>query len=160
MQTPVPPNSLRLNVGAFTTVVELVGPGASPQSWALPIGVDALWPASQRGEGPSALHVENAIQEVEDQIQRLHRCIPVGSRLVLAFDNWATMQRHGSIHRMADQRISLNDIEQEYQLLAARAVGAPSAAGSGFDDARGDALVLILRECMHHLGFDAVHIDG
>ena len=42
--------------------------------------------------------------------------------------------------------------------LAARAMGAPSARGSGFEHAAGDALVLILRECLHHLGFDAVHL--
>ena len=33
----------------------------------------------------------------------------------------------------------------------------PSARGTGFDDAAGDAVLLILRELMHHLGVRSLH---
>lgn len=66
------------------------------------------------------------------------------------------MQRGGAIAALEQGSIGLDGIEREYQSLAARAVGAPSARGSGFDDPAGDALVLILRELMHHLGVFAL----
>jgi hypothetical protein len=63
----------------------------------------------------------------------------------------------GAIAGLVQGTIALSQIEREYQSLAARAVGAPSARGSGFDDPAGDAVVLILRELMHHLGVVSLH---
>ena len=66
--------------------------------------------------------------------------------------SWAVLQRGGAIAALAQGSIGLDGIEREYPLQAARAVGAPSARGTGFDDAAGDAVLQILRERMHHLG--------
>ena len=68
------------------------------------------------------------------------------------------MQRGGAIAADAQGTIERAQIEREYQALAARAVGAPSALGSAFDDPAGDALVLILRELMQHLGFERLQV--
>jgi hypothetical protein len=160
MPSASPHSTLQLAIGAQTTVVDLHSPDARPQHWTLPIGLDNLWPAGPSLGGPSALQVENAIQTVEDDIQRLHRHIPAGTRLVMAAEGLKALRRQGVVTGLSGEGFSLDQIEQQYQLLAARAVGAPSAQGSGFDDARGDAWVLILRECLHHWGFDRLCIEG
>jgi hypothetical protein len=95
---------------------------------------------------------------VEDQIERVARDVPAGSRLVMAAEALSPLQRGGAIAGLDQGAIALAQIEREYQSLAARSMGAPSARAFGFDDPSGDALVLILRECLHHLGLDAVHL--
>jgi hypothetical protein len=153
-------STLRLHIGERDTTAQLQRPSAIETRWVLPIGLAVLWPAPARSEGPSPLDIENAIQVVEDELQRLHHHVPAGTRLVVAPRGLAPLQRGGAIRGLAHEAISLAVVEDEYQQLAARSMGAPSARGTGFDDPAGDALVLILRECLHHLGFDAVHTAG
>ena len=142
---------LALDIGARETVITAV----TGTIWTLPVGMASLWPLS--GNGPSALAVENGIQTVEDAIERVAAQVPCGARMVLSARSLAPLQRGGAIAALAQGSIGLEDIEREYQLLAARAVGAPSARGTGFDDAAGDAVLLILRELMHHLGVRSLH---
>ena len=143
-----------LDIGARETVIT----SASGATWTLAVGSAALWPPS--ASGPSALAVENGIQTVEDAIERIAAQVPRGARMVLSARSLAPLQRGGAIAALAQGSIGLEDIEREYQWLAARAVGAPSAHGSGFDDATGDAVLLILRELMHHLGLRSLHGAG
>lgn len=142
---------LALDIGTRETMIT----AATGVSWTLPVGTGSLWPLS--GNGPSALAVENGIQTVEDAIERVAAQVPCGARMVLSARSLAPLQRGGAIAALAQGSIGLEDIEREYQLLAARAVGAPSARGTGFDDAAGDAVLLILRELMHHLGVRSLH---
>jgi hypothetical protein len=142
---------LALDIGARATVIT----AASGATWTLPVGTASLWPLSEHG--PSALAVENGIQTVEDAIERIADQVPRGARMVLSARSLAPLQRGGAIAALAQGSIGLDGIEHEYQLLAARAVGAPSARGTGFDGAAGDAVLLILRELMHHLGLRSLH---
>ena len=153
-------NTLHLNIGAAETTAVLLLQDGSEQRWRLPIGLATLWSAPIAKQGPSALAIEHAIQTVEDHVERLAGHLPVGTRLLVAAGAMAPLQRAGAIWGLAHEAIPLAQIEREYQQLAARAVGAPSATGSGFDAPAGDALVLFLRECLHHLGFDAVHLTA
>lgn len=150
------PAVLRLTVGATSTALVLEAPPAAPRHWTWPVGTTTLWP--QRTGGPSPVAIENAIQVVEDQIERVAREVPAGSRLVMAAAALSPLQRGGAIAGLVQGAIALDQIEREYQSLAARSMGAPSARAFGFDDPSGDALVLVLRECLHHLGLDAVHL--
>lgn len=145
---------LGLDIGAHETV--LTSPSGA--AWTLAVGSASLWPPS--ASGPSALAVENGIQTVEDAIERIAADVPRGTRMVLSGRSLAPLQRGGAIAALAQGSIGLEDIEREYQWLAARAVGAPSAHGSGFDDATGDAVLLILRELMHHLGVRSLQTAG
>jgi hypothetical protein len=152
----VAPAVLRLTVGATSAALVLEAPPAAPRQWAWPVGTTTLWP--QRAGGPSPVAIENAIQVVEDEIERVARDVPAGSRLVMAAEALSPLQRGGAIAGLVQGAIALDQIEREYQWLAARSMGAPSARAFGFDDPSGDALVLVLRECLHHLGLDAVHL--
>ena len=145
---------LGLDIGTHETVIT----ATAGTTWTLPVGTASLWPPS--ASGPSALAVENGIQTVEDAIERIAAEVPRGTRMVLSERSLAPLQRGGAIAALAQGSIGLEDIEREYQWLAARAVGAPSAHGSGFDDATGDAVLLILRELMHHLAVRSLHAAG
>jgi hypothetical protein len=142
---------LALDIGARETVINT----PTGTTWTLPVGSASLWPPTT--SAPSALAVENGIQTVEDAIERIAAQVPRGARMVLSARSLAPLQRGGAIAAMAQGSTGLDGIEREYQLLAARAVGAPSARGTGFDDAAGDAVLLILRELMHHLGLRSLH---
>lgn len=145
---------LALDIGAHETMIT----AATGVSWTLPVGTGSLWPLS--GNGPSALAVENGIQTVEDAIERIAAEVPRGAHMVLSGRSLAPLQRGGAIAALAQGSIGLEDIEREYQLLAARAVGAPSVRSTGFDDVAGDAVLLILRELMHHLGVVSLQPRG
>jgi hypothetical protein len=149
---------LRLTVGATATTLELEAPAAAPRRWDWPLGHASLW--SDRPGGPSPVMIENAIQRVEDQIEPLARHVPAGARLVADAATLLSLRREGAIAGLQQGAIALAQIEREVQSLAARAMGVPSARAQVFDDPAGDALVLILRECLHHLGMDAVHLHG
>ncbi len=151
------PAVLRLTVGATVTTLVLDAPAVAPREWHWPLGHTTLWPA--RPGGPSPVMIENAIQRVEDQIEPVARHVPAGARLVVSGETLSPLQREGAIAGAQQGAIALSQIEREYQLLAARAMGVPSARAAGFDEVVGDALVLILRECLHHLGLDAVHLQ-
>lgn len=150
------PAVLRLSVDAAATTLVLEAHLAAHRQWVWPVGTATLWP--QRPGGPSPVAIENAIQAVEDQIERVAPHVPAGVRLVMVLGGLAPLQRAGAIDGLAQGAIALARIEQEYQWLAARAMGAPSARAFVFDHPSGDALVLILREVLHHLGLDAVHL--
>lgn len=150
--------TLHLDVGAQATALVLRSPGAADERFALAVGLHNLWPMDGPGHGPSAWAIEHAIQVVEDQIATVHHRVPAGARLEMPGSAVALLRREGAIPAISHEAISLATVEQWYQALAARAEGAPSARGTGFDDPSGDALVLILRELMHHLGFEALHL--
>lgn len=150
------PAVLRLSVDATTTTLVLDAPPETLRSWDWPLGHATLWHA--RPGGPSPVMIENAIQRVEDQIEPVARHVPAGARLVASAATLVPLQREGAIAGLHQGAIALVQIEREYQSLAARSIGVPSARDRVFDDPAGDALVLILRECLHHLGLDAVHL--
>jgi hypothetical protein len=149
---------LRLSVGARSTTLVLDAPPAATGRWDWPLGLATLWAA--RPGGPSPVAIENAIQVVEDLIEPVARQVPAGVRLVARAETLAPLRREGAIAGLWQGAISLVQIEREYQSLAGRAMGAPSARAAAFDDPAGDALLLVLRECLHHLGLDAVHLQG
>lgn len=151
------PALLRLSVGGTSTTLVLDAPPAAPRQWDWSVGLATLWPP--RPGGPSPVVIENAIQVLEDLIEPLARHVPDGARLVVSAADLSPLWREGAIAGLQQGAISIAQIEREYQSLAARSMGAPSARAAAFDDPAGDALVLVLRECLHHLGLSAVYLQ-
>lgn len=141
---------LTVDISAHTT--ELSVPGAA--RWLLPVGSTSLW--APTAAGPSAIAVEAGIQRVEDEIERVVDQLPRGATLRLSAATGALLRRGGGLAGWSPGSAGLADVEREYQWLAARAVGARSAHGTAFDDPAADAVVLILRELMHHLAASGV----
>lgn len=132
--------------------------GADAQVHILPgLGHATLW-ATRSGD-PSPVMIENAIQVVEDRIESVARHVPAGTRLVASAATLAPLQREGAIAGLQEGAIAREQIEREYQWLAARSMRVPSARDRVFDTPSGDAVVLVLRERLHHLDLDAVHLQ-
>ena len=104
---------------------------------------------------PTPFEMEQAIDAVEDALTRSR--LPHAQRDDLATDDprlreWVTIG-----HPQFDEsRLTGEEVEALFQRLASASLGHPTAlAGlpTGRDAA---AALLILRECMHHLGFGGV----
>jgi exopolyphosphatase/pppGpp-phosphohydrolase len=105
---------------------------------------------------PSALELENAIQAVEDDIMPLWRAMPRGGSLHSA---------DGLLREMAvlsgsatATQLSLDDVEQLFGRMTAIALGRPASQDVLRDGGDLAAALLILRELMHHLKFEAIHL--
>ena len=106
-----------------------------------------------RHDPPSPLELENAIAAVEDEVERKHQGIAKGA---------APLTHDPAIRRIAvaagvppggEMMLAREAVEQMFQRLASRAPGLP--AGGEFA-----AMLLILRELMHHLDFASILIKA
>lgn len=141
-----PMTTVTLHIGEHETVFTLDA-AAAPLA-VLPIGSARLGGA-RLSSPPRAIELEHAIEGIENAVMPLARLLPRGARLVTADE----ALRHlfggaGPVRR--------DDVERAFQLLAEVAEGRP-AAHAGLLSTPGTAgYLLILREILHHLAFDAV----
>lgn len=126
--------------------------GEDPKPQRLPIGSRQLGQGPLRHTPPSPLELEQAIAEVEDRIMPLAHQIPVGEPLLLLLLAPAlaplaeASQGAGPLTRV--------QIERYFQQLAAQAEGDPRATSLFTPTPEFAAALLIVREWMHHLGFE------
>ncbi|MDD0813028.1 pyridoxamine 5'-phosphate oxidase family protein [Curvibacter sp. HBC28] len=120
-----------------------------------PVGVEALAKTFFRHDPPRPIELEEAIATVEDALMRLVPRLPVGSRLhALAHDpGWAQI---AELAGASGPLLSLEAVERVFNRLCLVAEGRPASL-EGWPGGRGlAARLLVLREFMHHLAFDAV----
>lgn len=146
-----------LHIGEQETAVA-TGVGAEPDK------VLRLAIGSQRTAAEFFLHtspmpgeIENAIQQVEDEVTRAREMI-VGHATLVTTD--ASIREIGHIARGtgSEREISIEAVEQVFSLLASRSLGRPAASAGIPDSAMFAATLLILREFMHHLRFSSINI--
>ena len=139
---------VRLRLQERSTVLEFDGSGAVTLS----VGARGLAEDVLRHDPPTPAELERAIDLVEDALtaSRLARAdrgaLVTADALLRALPGLATQ----------DASLTRDAVEALFQRLASRALGMPMAAAElphGRDIA---AALLILRECLHHLGFDRV----
>ncbi|WP_439519575.1 hypothetical protein [Hydrogenophaga sp.] len=124
----------------------------------LALGTHELGSGPWRNEPPSPLELENAIAFVEDLLMPLTRTLPEGTTLV-------THDAHAR-HVVVVARpgldpappLSIDDVERVFNGLVAVSQGRPVASSGLPSETDFAAYVLILRELMQHLGFDAVTV--
>ena len=114
----------------------------------LEVGPQVLAQTILRHRPPRPVELEQAIDEIEETLMRCKVVLPTERALLAA----------GAFQRVAEfaggrQR---DDVEALFQRLASVALGHPSAAAGLPDDTEFAAAALLLRECMHHLGFAAL----
>ena len=118
----------------------------------LPVGLQGLIETVLRHDPPTAVELERAIDAVEDALAVTRDGRAEGHDLLTADPVLITLPGLGQ----NGATLGRDDVEALFQRLASRALGMPVAASDvphGRDVA---AALLILRECMHHLGFDRV----
>jgi exopolyphosphatase/pppGpp-phosphohydrolase len=146
---------IRLHLGAEQCSVSWRDAGG-PGEWLLQIGSLRTAREHFHHVPPSALELEDAIQAVEDAIMPLWQALPRGGSLYCS---------DGLLREMAvlsgsatATQLSLDEVEHLFGRMTAISLGRPASQ----DVLRGGgdlaAALLILREFMHHLKFDAIHL--
>ena len=124
----------------------------------LPVGVGDIADRCFRHDPPTPFELEQAIEAVEDTLTRSR--LQHAGRGELVTDDpllraWVTAGSAAHGHA----RLTRDEVEALFQRLASAALGHPGAlAGLPLGRAAAAAL-LILRECMHHLGYNAIRTE-
>ena len=144
MKTP----AVRLHLQPQSTLLELV----DGRTVTLAVGPRGLAESALRHDPPTPGELERAIDLVEDALAGWRQLGSGSDRLVTAHPPLLTLPGLEA----PDAGLDLDGVEALFQRLASRALGTPIAAAQlphGRDVA---AALIILRECMHHLGFGHV----
>jgi exopolyphosphatase/pppGpp-phosphohydrolase len=148
-----------LHIGAQHTAV-VSGCDAEPATTlVLAIGARKTARDFFRRSLPTPLEMENAIATVEDEVTRAVAVVARGSTLHGADPAVREIARLAGVAsggRGAPVTLVLEAMEQTFNRLVAVAEGRPARQEGLPDSAEFAAALLILREFMHHLRFDAI----
>jgi exopolyphosphatase/pppGpp-phosphohydrolase len=142
----------RLRLLARSTLLEF----NDGETVTLPVGLRDLAEDVLRHEPPTPAELERAIDVVEDAL--------AGSRLAqgscgeLVTADPFLLALPGLDEPGAS--LTRDDVESLFQRLASRALGMPASAAGSPHGRELAAAIVIVRECMHHLGFDRVRSNA
>ncbi len=105
---------------------------------------------------PSAMDLERAIYQIEDEVMRTRQSVPMNTVLVTTDTGMLPVLAAAEAAEADSPVLSLDAVEQLYQRLAAIAEGRPVTQDDIPLDSDFVARILILREFMHHLGFSEI----
>jgi exopolyphosphatase/pppGpp-phosphohydrolase len=152
-----------LHIGAQHTAV-VSGCGAEPDATlVLAIGAQKTARDFFRRSQPTPLELENAIAMVEEEVTRAVTVVARGSTLHGADPAVREIARLAGVAsgaRGAPVTLVLEAMEQTFNRLVAVAEGRPARQEALPDNAEFAAGLLILREFMHHLRFDAITLPA
>jgi exopolyphosphatase/pppGpp-phosphohydrolase len=142
---------LRFAPGQTTLAVD------SADAVVLTVGVRTIADGMFRHDPPTSFEVEQAIDVVEDALTSSR--LPHRQRGDLVTDEpllraWFPVNDSQDVER----RLSRDEVEATFDRLAAASQGQPGALAGLPTDRSAAAALLILRECMHHLGFDGIRM--
>jgi hypothetical protein len=148
-----------LHIGAESTRVATAGT-AERKMLELAIGTRITAATHFRHTPPTAAELEEAIQTVEDALFPVRAMLASASTLVTADPGIAEIADLAGIAQAPRRVLSREAVERLFGRMAMLAEGQP-LAHSGLP-ARSDfyASLLILREFLHHQGFDAITVDA
>jgi hypothetical protein len=140
-----------LDLGSTAGRVRVDADGAS-QAYHLPVGTSGIF----RSDPPREAEIESAIDLVEDAVMPLAKLLPAGATLVAG--NAMTRRVAGLAAGSGDaDSVSIAAVEALFEQLA---MGARRGFWAGEErmDIALAAGVLIVREFMHHLGFNSIEL--
>jgi hypothetical protein len=120
----------------------------------LAIGPQGLAEAVLHHDLPTPAELERAIDLVEDALTGVHIASAGSDRLVTADTLLLALPGLGP----QGGRLTRDAVELLFQRLASRALGTPVPAAELPHGREIAAALLILRECMHHLGFGGIDV--
>ena len=147
-----------LHIGSDVTRVTRTGDGQSDDTLALTIGSVKTATDFFKHIPPTPLELENAIMAVEDEVIRAGKWLTPDSPLFTDDVGIREMAQLADVADSARMVLSVESVEQQFDLLAAWVQGRPgSSAGIPLEPGFA-ARLLILREFMHHLQFASITI--
>lgn len=156
LATPV----VLLHIGEEQTGVAS-GVGTEPeQLWVLALGASRTSTEFFKHTPPSPLEIENAIMVVEDEVTRA-RAVALGHAPLYSTDQLVDdMVTLAGKPAALPRSLTIEQVERLFDQLAARSEGRAASQVDIPDDPGFAAALLILREFMHHLGFDSIQYLG
>lgn len=146
--TMTPPGTTTLRLESQRTTLT---DGTAPEV-ALAVGVRSIADTFFRHDPPTPFEMERAIDAVEDALSATRLRHAARGELLT---NDPLLQALPGL-QVDGERLARDEVEVIFQRLALASLGHPDALEglpSGRDAA---AALLILRECMHHLGYDGI----
>ncbi|CAM4181717.1 hypothetical protein [Aeromonas bestiarum] len=136
--------TIMLKLEEQTSKVQITQADGITITYKLAFGLEAMTPGPFRQDPPSALELERAIMVVEDVLMPLAARIPAHELVTLH----SPLPLAGEL---GSHELSRESIEQLFGQFAATVEGDPLAAAHLPKGRRFAAVLLILREWMHHL---------
>jgi len=124
----------------------------------LPVGTQKLCRDHLRHAPPTAYELEMAIATIEDAIMAAMPRLRRVSALTIADSGMAEIVAAQGTAGEGAVTLDLDAIERTYRRLADVAHGMPAARAGIPEDSAFAARLLILRELMHHLGYDSLTV--
>jgi hypothetical protein len=140
-----PPSPARVRLHARNTVLEFADGGVVT----LPVGVGDLARDVLRHDPPTPVELEHGIDLIEDALGAAR--LAKADRGTLVADDNAVRALPGL--EAPGAPLPVDAVEALFQRLASRALGTPVADAELPPGREVAATLLVLRECMHHLGF-------
>jgi exopolyphosphatase/pppGpp-phosphohydrolase len=137
----------RLETAARQTRIDFGGGAAAM----LPLGAKSLAEAFFRHDPPTEFELEQAIDAIEDALTATR--LPHASRgTLVTADSWV----RELVGLEAGSSLTRDAVEGLFQRLVSASQGRTGALAGLPSGGEGAATLLLLRECMHHLGFESV----
>jgi hypothetical protein len=134
-----------MQFGDSQTQLVYAGAQGVVQEQSLPMGLQQVGAGPFRTTPPTALALENAITSVEDVVMPMAKFLPANASLFASAEGVDVLFPHAAVE--------LADIEDRFNALVAHVQGRPNSHQDRVVEPASAALLLMLREAMHHLGF-------
>ena len=137
-------------IGTQQTRVVYARAGQAAQQRVLAMGTEQVGNGPFRSAPPTPLALENAIACVEDLVMPILKLLPAGAAFYASAPALIDLLQAGALE--------LEAIEDRFNTLAAYVQGRPVPGDAALVQPQAAAVLLILRETMHHLGFQSVQV--
>ncbi len=152
------PGIVLLHIGADETLLGLEADGLHYHILRFSMGSAKTGRAFFAHEPPSPAEVEEAINNVEDEVVQAANKLKERRLLCTTDESVRRIAVISGVPESDDMSLSRDRMEQLFGRLAALSMGRPVASDDIPVDREFAATLLILREVMHHLQFDSIKI--
>ena len=151
---------VELHIGESRTTLHVPASGTQPAiTHALAIGYRGTALAYFHHSPPTPGELERAIEAVEDVVMPLHLLVsPADGPLVTSDGPIRQVALLAGVADSGGMSLDLDAMERVFNRFAAIVTGSPVASSGMPEGPDFAATLLILRECMHHLAFDAITV--
>jgi exopolyphosphatase/pppGpp-phosphohydrolase len=149
-----------LHLGDYESMLAWGTKEMPSQYFSMPLGLSELAKLIMQNGHLSELAMERAIAEVEDIVMPFRAKLPTSAQLftedteIVELAHWAGMSDHTE-----QWQLTTDAVEQLFNRLVALAQGRPASQDDLPTTGHFSATLLVLRERLHHLGFEDVTVQ-
>jgi hypothetical protein len=109
---------------------------------------------------PTEAEIDRAINVVEDEVIRAHEMTKDVKKLFTTDKVVKMVAEMSGVNKQIEMKLSKDEMERVFSRLAAVSLGRSASMEGIPEDSKFASTLLILREIMHHLGFDDIIIKS